>query len=287
MPERKPTTAPTVTIETVTPELATEWLGHNVHNRNVRGLLVAKFAEDMAYGAWELNGDAIRFNGGGELVDGQHRLLACVESGVAFPTVVIRGLAASVMPTIDQGAKRTLADVLKLRGEVDTLNLAAAVALGCRWDRGEVARTTQPSTIACLDWLQQNPAIREEVHDAQPLRHAPLYVPVRVTAAFALRARELDADGTELFLEQLRTGADLHERDPIYALRRWLFRADDRKTLVLPHQHLALLIKAFNYSTAGVEVDQLRYSSKEKFPVLGGTETAQARYHRKRRRAAR
>jgi len=278
----------TITVETITPEIAHEWLGFNTHNRNAKAPPVGRYAEDMAAGAWPVAGDPIRFDWSDPpvLLDGQHRLLACIQAEVPFSTVVIRGLDPDVMPMIDQGSKRTLADVLKLRGEVDTINLAATVALCLRWDRGEVTRTVQPPPSACLVWLEANPTIRDDVRDAKAFAHAPLYLAVRSVAAFMYRLREVETerDGEE-FLERLLSGAHLGERDAIYVLRRWLSAADERKTLVLAHQQLAMLIKAFNYWDLGVEVNHLRLGAREKFPTLGDSKGAGRRAAAARRRS--
>jgi hypothetical protein len=80
-----------ISKETVTPKKAMEWLKRNIANRPLSPVTVNNYARAMSDRAWKLNGDCVRFNGNGDLVDGQHRLTACVKSGQSFETYIVRG----------------------------------------------------------------------------------------------------------------------------------------------------------------------------------------------------
>ena len=82
----------TVTVEHVTPQQAEQWLTRNHHHRPINPKRVAKYAERMTAGEWSLNGKSLTFDHDGVLLGGQHRLSACVQSGVPFLTLVVRGL---------------------------------------------------------------------------------------------------------------------------------------------------------------------------------------------------
>ena len=89
---------------TITPAMAQEWAGLNTRNRPVRYTKVAQFARDMTAGKWMLNGETIKIASDGTILDGQHRLYACIQAEVPFETVVIRGLPMEAQDTIDTGA---------------------------------------------------------------------------------------------------------------------------------------------------------------------------------------
>lgn len=74
-------TDPVFTIETVTPMKAARWLKRNIANRRVSPKVVRNYAGDMSRGEWLLNGEAIKFDRDGNLLDGQHRLGAIVHNG--------------------------------------------------------------------------------------------------------------------------------------------------------------------------------------------------------------
>ncbi|GAB3659310.1 hypothetical protein GCM10027596_16710 [Nocardioides korecus] len=92
---------PTVEILDVTPEMAESWLSRNANNRNLRGQVIASYARDVAAGSWVLNGETVKISTAGQLLDGQHRLIAVVEANVMAPMIVVREIPAEVMPTVD------------------------------------------------------------------------------------------------------------------------------------------------------------------------------------------
>ena len=112
-------------VLTITPKKAQELLEGNKRNRPVRKSHVRQLAEEMKAGKWVVNGVPIIFNGK-LLIDGQHRLMACIESDKPFDTLVVSDVAPNSFLTIDVGRKRTAADTLATRGEENYAALAAA-----------------------------------------------------------------------------------------------------------------------------------------------------------------
>ena len=92
----------------VTPDMAVKWLDEtNTNNRQVREDHVSRLAADMLTGKWQgRNGEAIRFDTTGRLVDGQHRLWACVQSETPFETLLIKDVDPDTFSTIGIGAKK-------------------------------------------------------------------------------------------------------------------------------------------------------------------------------------
>lgn len=119
-----------MTIEKVviTPQEAFKMLEKNSSNRRLRQQTVEVYAEEMKLGKWQLNGETIKFATNGELKDGQHRLSACVLSGIPLETYVIYDNDCSIF---DYGAKRTPADILKLKDK-DSPIANTLIAAGVR-----------------------------------------------------------------------------------------------------------------------------------------------------------
>lgn len=103
------------TIEVITPEIAQNYLKKNRINRVPLQRVIDCYAEDMAAGRWQLNGASIKFDIEGCLIDGQHRLLACIKSRATFITYVTRGLPLDAMDTIDNGKARSAGDVFRIK----------------------------------------------------------------------------------------------------------------------------------------------------------------------------
>lgn len=142
-----------IEVRKITPAVAAVMLSKNPANRPIKKGHVEAMARDMANGRWQTNGDAIRLNGDGSLIDGQHRLTACVEAGVPFETVVISGLPSNVRATIDGGAKRTHGDRLAMIGIANANTVASITRLvaGIALNKGRDVRLTTQEADAILN----------------------------------------------------------------------------------------------------------------------------------------
>lgn len=79
---------PTVSIVTVTPELAAHWLSKNADNRKVNAHRARAIHDDIAEGAFQTTGQGITLGYDECLIDGQKRLMGIVSTGVAVDLVV-------------------------------------------------------------------------------------------------------------------------------------------------------------------------------------------------------
>ena len=118
-----------IEVKEITPELAKDILeNHNNLNRNRNKEHVKSLLNNMKQGTWRFNGDTIRFDKDGQLIDGQHRLAALVEFGKPLTMIVVKGFDKETMKTIDQEIKpRNLADLFKMNGVKDAVNAASII----------------------------------------------------------------------------------------------------------------------------------------------------------------
>jgi hypothetical protein len=131
----------------ITPELAAKWLEFNKVNRNVRIKKVREYAEMMTANGWKLNGSGITFDNDGMLVDGQHRLLAVVESGETILSLVTEGVSPGVRPTVDENVKRSFKDDLAMAGIRNSYPNASLMRKIMIWqENGGLARLSTSST---------------------------------------------------------------------------------------------------------------------------------------------
>lgn len=261
------------TVEEITPEMAAEWLVHNTHNRAFKSKAIDKYAEDMRLGRWDLNGESIKFNGDGRLLDGQNRLAAVVKSGQTITAVVVRGVAAEAQDTMDVGVSRKLSDVLALRGEVNTIDLASGIVTLWRWTRNPLdsSFTGGPSVHQALAFLEQNPGLRESVHAAEKVRKA---IGLRGSIGIALHyiTTSIDASDAEAFWDRLSDGTGLSADDPIYLLRNALLADRSQRLQKMPRAKTwALCVKAWNAYREGRKIKMLVWrpggATPESFPV--------------------
>src|SRR5690242_20434665 len=123
------------------PEVAAEILKVCNHgNRRMIDRHALRLAKVIKSENYELTGDTIKFSELGRLLDGQHRLNACVKQGSPIISHVIFGLKESVFDVIDQGKKRNAADILGLVG-IEDPNLVAGAVRFVMWYRFRTSKS--------------------------------------------------------------------------------------------------------------------------------------------------
>lgn len=113
----------------VTPEMAKKLLSErNTKNyRKIDPNHIQELATEMRLGNWAYNGDSIKFDWDGYLMDGQHRLSAVVEYGKWVCFHIVEGLDPADVDKIDTATKnRSLANNLKYKYQ-DAISGASSV----------------------------------------------------------------------------------------------------------------------------------------------------------------
>lgn len=98
----------------VTPEMAEQWLKLNTSNRRLRRWWAEALAAAMRRGEWLPTHQGIAFAVSGHLIDGQHRLIAIIKSGIAQQMLVVHGVPDKAFSVLDIGAKRSASDTTGL-----------------------------------------------------------------------------------------------------------------------------------------------------------------------------
>lgn len=255
----------TSTVLRINPEIARVMLADNPSNRTLRPTLVAEFAKDMKAGKWRMNGETIKVDPSGNLIDGQHRLAAVIEAGVPVLMLVVQGLPFDVQDTVDTGAKRTFADVLRLRGESRYTTLATIVRSVHGWEAGHrmsIRDGMKNVSVASLtDTLNANPGIRDVVSTADRSRNH-VHLPTSIGGLAAFLFSRINQEDADWFFERLINGDALEEDDPIFVLRRILLASYAARTTTAnrhPGYNLALVIKTWNKYRSGEKTTQLSF----------------------------
>jgi len=256
------------TLETITPEIAEQLLLKNTRNRQVIRNHVIGLAEEMKAGRWKVNGDTICLNGD-VLIDGQHRLLAVVESKVAITTWVVRGVASDVFDTKDVGRRRSAADTLSVHGEVNCRNLAACLIFIDRYFTGRLEnRGHRYSNSEVEELLRKYPEAR---YAAQQCGRNGL-LPPSVHRGLIYLFSQVDQEQAAKFMEDTMNGANLSSDDPVYRLRERLVQNSLSKAKLSVAEIAALCIKAWNFRRSGKSCRTLKWCSsgptKETFPII-------------------
>lgn len=214
----KTTKGVTTEVVTITPTMADAWLENNLNNRKVARSVVDKYARDMSEGRWKFTGDAIRFDVEGTILDGQHRLMAVVKSGVPLTAVVVYGLPTSTREVIDTGKARTTSDVVGMAGVSNSVRVvgAARMLMIYKLDAWKNKPTLSSSEI--LNVVRAHPQL---VTSAGTLPNIPRGVPLMamITTHYIGKFLLGEAAKADQFYTTLRTGVPAYDGDPIHIMR--------------------------------------------------------------------
>lgn len=259
---------PTTEWVDVTPTTAKDWLTRNIeHNRNLKEHLIGGMARDMAEGKWRQNGAAIVFDDQGRLIDGQHRLNAIVKSGATIRMLVVANVHSQAFTTIDQGAKRTAADILHTLGEKDAAVLGSAMQLIWRDLRSldPFQGVYSPSMTEAADTVRQVPEVRGVINRARCVFGL---LPPSVAVWLRWRFEQADRELAHNFFQALASGENLKRGDPRYTLREALITRQGPSMRLDRKYKAAITIKAWNAVRQHREVRHLRWTKDEGFPVI-------------------
>lgn len=260
-----------VWTECLTPELASVYLERNIRNRNPKKGGVRNIAQSITDGDWVFNGSTIVFDLNGHMTDGQHRCLGVVRTNIAVPITVVYGVEPErAQDVTDQVINRSLADQLALHGYTNANDLASVIkflndveTLG-EWPS---AQHHKVNALKALRMLEKRPHLPEVVSQAKAISIAS-GITRSVVGVYLVLFPEVDADDAEAFWSAASTGANLHDRHPVLALRR---RAASRLEERMPTVVMAALtVKAWVAFRQGADVAQLRWrrggATPEPFP---------------------
>jgi hypothetical protein len=108
---------PTFGVRTITPEEAAELLTRcHPDNRTISGTRVRYLVDIINQGDFRLTNDMVCLDINGLVINGQHRLKACVVSGKPITVVFGTGYESKAMIDMDSGQHRTIDDSLRAAG---------------------------------------------------------------------------------------------------------------------------------------------------------------------------
>lgn len=248
----------------ITPADAERMLMLNDGNRPFNKHHVSVLAREMKTGRWKVNGDTICLSGT-RLIDGQHRLMAVIESGCTIQTLVVDGVAADVFDTKDVGRRRSAADTLAIRGESNTANLAAALAVIDRYMTSRLTVTVRYTNTEIEELLEKYPDVRGSITKGA---YTKKLVPNSILTACHYLFAKKDSSLADQFVENLIDGNNLTEGSPVYILRERLLANALSKAKLPATYIMALIIKAWNATRSGSKIRLLKFLQDEDFPVV-------------------
>ncbi len=268
---------PKAVIMTITPDLAKLMLERNLDtNRTQSGFHIGMYRREIAEHRMTITNQGIGFDMNGRLCDGQHRLQACVQSAVAFDSVVVFGLSPDAFMYVDSGYKRTAGHKLGMDGFPEKNNLAAAARAVLMAELSGIRLEEKPSTLGLqplgnthdnripdefiVDFCRETPAFVEMRKWYQTYIHfKPVPRATQHAVHWLIQKKHPQLAGP--FMEQFALGESLNRTDNVYRLREHLLLLHMSGKRLYKAWVMAWMIDAFNDTRRG---------KATKFVMIGG-----------------
>lgn len=249
----------TAEVVNITPALAADWLALNAKNRNLRQHIVDAYARDMTAGEWHFTGEPIKFEGRGDLIDGQHRLMAIMRCGKTVPMLVVRGLRADVQDFMDSGIKRSVADMLSLQGHTSATVLASTARFGVIVEaggrKGMSGRPVTKSEIAA--YINATPDLTDAASAASSLARYLPFSPTALAYSWMLLSR-VDRTECSAFFDSLANNATKGKGDPRNTLLRRMNAAKRAAERLSADDQVQFIVRTWNACRKGADLHILK-----------------------------
>lgn len=270
---------PRAEVMVISPRIAKLILDEkNPTNRKINQVRVNIIADELINDRWKLNGETIIFDWLCNVKNGQHRLTACVQTGVSLVTWVVFGVDPGCFDTIDRGRNRKVSEDMAMRGEKNCTALSSILYLIWLDEQEELksamnrsAYFASPQVLQAV--LDRHPEVRVQANWACSSSIRSILNP-SIAAFLRYRFFAIDRAAAETFFDDLKSGANLDAKDPVLVLRNRLQNDRSSKAKLPKTDILALVIKAWNFRRLGKNASLIAWKPMESFPVILGSESA-------------
>lgn len=157
----------------VTPAMAQEMIRINLTNRRLRRWWVSALASAIKRGEYVCTHQGVAISVSGVLLDGQHRLEAIIESGVAVEMLVVTGIPDEAFGVIDCGIKRTVSDLTGLPKKTsEVARLIASFTFGGTVSAAQVLQVAESGVAEAHATLETYSTRTVKNYSSGPVRAA-------------------------------------------------------------------------------------------------------------------
>ena len=229
-------TKPEFQVMNMTPEKAKQILmTKNPNNRHLRASNLKRLTTAIENGDWRVTNQGIAFDDQGNLIDGQHRLAAILQTGKTVPILVGSNMDPRIFDCVDTGAGRTAGDAIDIAGSTHGKTIAAALKiyyLYNKWPRRAWSSTVSPTSAQILQIYETKKDVVEALFSVISKKHKNFKCfPRSVALTFTLIC--LDAGWSDLqmweFWDAVTLGANLPPDSAVLSFRNQLNNVEYRK----------------------------------------------------------
>lgn len=267
--QKKRTKEPVFLTTQLLPEDAEHLLEENDHNRHMKARVVERYKRFMKAGKWRLNGECIKIDTNGILLDGQHRLEALRQLGKPVRMSLAIGVAPDTFAINDTGKSRSSGDILSIAG-YKNVNANAAALRFLLWYRDSEVLSSRvdicPDDI--LAAMKRWPHI---THFVYPSIEFKTLMPSSIVQFFMYVTQTIDPEISYLFFHKFLTGEGLKKNSGILQLRDMLTKYKISNLSMDKRHHVACLILAWNHFIEDRPAKTIKWNGKS-FPAITGVD---------------
>ena len=237
----------------VTPEVAKRYLETNIEkNRKINKNTLRRYCKDIVDGNWcESTGETIKITENGVLVDGQHRLMAIIETGIPHYFDFVFGVSDYAFKYIDTGKPRGAHDIFRIE-EIPNSGVIPGIIRfynGLKTEKIQIAGKNiySLSNSQILDVYYKNPEMWQKIaKKSQSLyKEFGRILPQAAVGGFLSFFSDIDENSANDFMNKLCSGKT-DGYDQINLLRNRLIK--DRTSFIRMSQLIknAMIIKTWN-----------------------------------------
>lgn len=263
--------------EKIDAKLATDLLQLNDTNRPIKNLVVDNYTADMKNGRWQFTGDIIQISSEGKLLNGQHRLIAIINSNTVQTFHIQTGLAPESFSKMDIGKVRTAGDTLATKGYKHYTTVATIVRYVSMFDNALLPDYVSNSNKAkfsneeiTAEAAKLNKTLLEETANtaSRLVGKAKFLDMVTISSLFYI-FRRINSDAATNFFEMLSSGDGIRSEhnSSIYLLRQKFIASMGTGSKISSRHKFVITIKAWNYYRKNKNIRQLSYNETEPFPI--------------------
>lgn len=256
----------------VTPSMAKAILEKNISNRNVRQLKVNQYADEMNSGRWkEDTFEFIKISKSGNLIDGQHRLLAIIKANTSISMQIAYNVPDDVYSVLDTGINRNTGDVFKIEGIKNSCGLPSIIKFHDQIKNNLYSRNSKDylTNFQTLEIYYKNPEFWQFVFQKSSAWYDSFakILAVSLIGGYYAYFHSISPDDANNFFNELCTGRNI-SNETINLLRNTLLK-DKMNMKRLPKENVRVyIVKSWNAYRSNVYLKVLKFNPEtDNYPV--------------------
>lgn len=256
-------------------EKAKELLKSNYDNRAETKSHVKFLAIQMLEGKWKFTADPIKISKTGRILDGQHRLMAVIESDTEQDFLFCYDLDNEVFDVLDTGKNRSAANVLSIKGFDNYVAVASLAKMIIRYSvgsysgiitgMGNISGRKAVTNQDILKFAQSNDLMPYVKH-GYALNTKCKLLTGTAYAFFYYLFTNIDEEAANVFFERLVSGVHLTHKDPILYLRNKLIDDMGANNKMNARSKMGYVLKCWNLYRKQEECSFVRFNIKDQMP---------------------